>query len=220
MKRACSLLRRDLPLIRDVIACSLYVLTQVVHHMSIDTRESLIKSAEYMLRSRGYAAFSYADLEKVVGIRKASIHHHFPKKEDLGVVIIESYIERSVLDFDRIEHDFPNAFGRLCAFASLFRAAMADGMLPLCGALAAEMAALPEKLQALTRKYFDIQLQWLEKIITMGISSGEFSPDGNSRQIAFQILSLMEGSSFVRWAMDDGFELDPSVIGRIVAARI
>ena len=57
--------------------------------MSIDTRASLIKSAEYMLRSKGYAAFSYADLEKVVGIKKASIHHHFQKKEDLGEVIIE-----------------------------------------------------------------------------------------------------------------------------------
>lgn len=51
--------------------------------MSMDTRESLIKSAEYMLRSKGYAAFSYADLEKAVGIRKASIHHHFPKKKIL-----------------------------------------------------------------------------------------------------------------------------------------
>ncbi len=184
--------------------------------MSMDTRESLIKSAEYMLRSKGYAAFSYADLEKAVGIRKASIHHHFPKKEDLGVVIVESYIERTALDFTRIELDFPNAFGRLCAFASLFRAAMADGMLPLCGALAAEMAVLPEKLQELTRDYFDLQLKWLEKIIDAGVASGELSSEGNTRQKAFQLLSLMEGSSFVRWAINDGTELDPNVIGRIV----
>jgi len=167
--------------------------------MSIDTRASLIKSAEYMLRSKGYAAFSYADLEKVVGIKKASIHHHFPKKEDLGAVIIESYIQQSILDFERIEQDFPNAFGRLCAFASLFRAAMSDGMLPLCGALAAEMAALPDKLQVLTRQYFEIQLT-----------------KGDTHQKAFQILSLLEGSSFVRWAMDDGTELDPAIIGSIV----
>lgn len=49
-------------------------------NMTIDTRQSLINSAELMLRSRGYAAFSYADLEKIVGI-KASIHHYFPKKK-------------------------------------------------------------------------------------------------------------------------------------------
>jgi len=28
--------------------------------------------------------FSYADLAKSVGVSKASIHHHFPAKEDLG----------------------------------------------------------------------------------------------------------------------------------------
>lgn len=184
--------------------------------MSIDTRQSLIKSAEFMLRSRGYAAFSYSDLEKMVGIRKASIHHHFPKKEDLGIEIVESYIERSILDFAKIEQDFPNAFGRLCAFASLFRAAMADGMLPLCGSLAAEMAVLPEKMQELTQKYFRVQLQWLEKIINTGISNGEFSSEGKPSQLAFQLLSLLEGSSFIRWALNDGTELDPSSIGRIV----
>lgn len=187
--------------------------------MSIDTRQSLINSAEYMLRSRGYAAFSYADLEKMVGIRKASIHHHFPKKEDLGIEIVEAYIERSIQDFAKIEQDFPNAFGRLCAFASLFRAAMADGMLPLCGSLAAEMAVLPETMQELTKRYFEIQLQWLEKIIATGIDNGELSSESTPSQKAYQLLSLLEGSSFIRWALKDGLELDPNVIGRIVGVR-
>ena len=184
--------------------------------MSIDTRASLIKSAEYLLRSKGYAAFSYADLEKVVGIKKASIHHHFPKKEDLGAIIVESYIQQTVLDFERIEQDFPNAVGRLYAFATIFRAAVSDGMLPLCGALAAEMAALPDKLQVLTRKYFEIQLKWIKKIIDEGITSHELSSKGDTHQKAFQLLSLLEGSSFVRWAMDDGTELEPSIIASIV----
>ncbi len=184
-------------------------------NMTIDTRQSLINSAELMLRSRGYAAFSYADLEKIVGIKKASIHHYFPKKEDLGILIVETYIEQTIQDFEKIERDFPNAFGRLCAFASLFRSSMSEGMLPLCGALAAEMAVLPESMQELTRKYFEIQLTWIEKIIHLGVENGELA-EGDANQQAFQLLSLMEGSSFVRWAMNKGTELDPKVIGKIV----
>ncbi|MBK0166812.1 TetR/AcrR family transcriptional regulator [Klebsiella sp. S69] len=184
--------------------------------MSTDTRQSLINSAEYMLRSRGYAAFSYADLEKMVGIRKASIHHHFPKKEDLGAIIVETYIERSIIDFRKIECEYPDAFGRLSAFAALFKAAMSEGMLPLCGALAAEMAVLPDKMQKLTRKYLHIQLEWLEKTIEKGIADGELFREGDTRQKAFQILSLMEGSSFIRWAINDGTEIDLDIISRIV----
>ena len=37
---------------------------------------------------------SYADLAEVVGIRKASIHHHFPTKTDLAIALLRSYEER------------------------------------------------------------------------------------------------------------------------------
>jgi AcrR family transcriptional regulator len=37
----------------------------------------------YRRAAGGYSGFSYADIAEVVGIRKASIHHHFPSKVDL-----------------------------------------------------------------------------------------------------------------------------------------
>ena len=49
--------------------------------MSITTKAALMNCAETQMRSKGYSAFSYADLAVEVGIRKASIHHHFPTKE-------------------------------------------------------------------------------------------------------------------------------------------
>ncbi len=60
--------------------------------MANGTRELLLKEAEALMRTRGYAAFSYADLSERIGIRKASIHHHFPTKEDLGNALIDSYL--------------------------------------------------------------------------------------------------------------------------------
>lgn len=187
--------------------------------MAIDTRQSLIQSAEFMLRSKGYAAFSYADLEKVVGIRKASIHHHFPTKEDLGVVIAEAYIERTRQDFERIDADYPKAIDRLGAFARLFKEATAGGTLPLCGALAAEMVVLPERLQLLTKQYFEVQLQWLEKVIAAGITNGELPSGGDVRQKAFQLLSLMEGACFVSWATKNESGIDADTISRILGAK-
>ncbi|HIE19064.1 TPA: TetR/AcrR family transcriptional regulator, partial [Candidatus Bathyarchaeota archaeon] len=35
----------------------------------------------------GYGGFSYSDLSKALGITKASIHHHFPSKEELGLAV-------------------------------------------------------------------------------------------------------------------------------------
>ena len=49
--------------------------------MSLDMRSTLIDVATGQVRRLGYSAFSYADLAAAVGIRKPSIHHHFPAKE-------------------------------------------------------------------------------------------------------------------------------------------
>lgn len=187
--------------------------------MSTDTRQLLIKSAECMLRSKGYSAFSYADLEKMVGIKKASIHYHFPKKEDLGVLIIESHIATTLVNLEEVNQRVPKAIDRLGEFMAFFKSATEDGSLPLCGSLAAEMVILPEKMQILTKKYLNIQLEWLKDTIEKGIADGDFITDSNAIQLAYQLLSLMEGSSFILCALSNSMEIDATIIGRIVGAK-
>lgn len=60
--------------------------------MENTTRTKIMEAAEQLLRTRGYSDFSYADLVEQAGIRKPSIHHHFPTKEDLGVAIVSDYL--------------------------------------------------------------------------------------------------------------------------------
>ena len=52
--------------------------------MTTMTRERLLSEAEHLMREKGYSAFSYADLSKIVGITKASINHHFPTNDIVG----------------------------------------------------------------------------------------------------------------------------------------
>lgn len=180
------------------------------------TRDALVQAAEILMRSKGYAAFSYADLVETVGIKKASIHHHFPTKEDLGTAIVEAYIDKVRADFERIELVNEDLEGRLKAFFLAFSASSEGGLLPLCGALAAEMAALPLGLQRLTHRFFDIQLKWLTKIFDRGVANGEIPAISSNRQKAFQLLSALEGASFVNWALKEGESLDWNFI-RLVA---
>ena len=81
--------------------------------MSTGTREKLIENATDLVRMQGFAGFSYADLANAVGIRKASIHHHFPAKEDLGVAIVEAYTEGFVEALDDLSRRYATARERL-----------------------------------------------------------------------------------------------------------
>lgn len=63
--------------------------------MSITTKAALLSYAEIQMRSKGYSAFSYADLAAKVGIRKSSIHHHFPLSMLEGASLIDWTLGRS-----------------------------------------------------------------------------------------------------------------------------
>ena len=57
------------------------------------TAEKILDVSERLVQLRGYNAFSYADVAKAVGIRKASLHHHFATKADLGRALVVRYRE-------------------------------------------------------------------------------------------------------------------------------
>lgn len=56
------------------------------------TRHTILKAARELIQTRSYLGFSFQDLADRVGIRKASLYHHFPSKEALGVAVLEHAI--------------------------------------------------------------------------------------------------------------------------------
>ncbi|MBC7941403.1 MAG: helix-turn-helix transcriptional regulator, partial [Chitinophagaceae bacterium] len=56
-----------------------------------DTRERILATAQMLAQQRGFNAFSYADIAAAVGVRKASIHHHFASKGDLELALVQRY---------------------------------------------------------------------------------------------------------------------------------
>lgn len=46
----------------------------------VDTKTQILDVAQDLIQRLGVNGMSYQDISEVVGIRKASIHTHFPKK--------------------------------------------------------------------------------------------------------------------------------------------
>jgi TetR/AcrR family transcriptional regulator, transcriptional repressor for nem operon len=176
------------------------------------TKELLLTEAEALMRTRGYAAFSYADLSDRVGIRKASIHHHFATKEDLGGALIDNYLVRFEDALNTIVAQETKAAVRLGLYADFFVKSMSDGMLPLCGALSAEMSVLPESIQERVRRFFRLHLDWVEDVLRDGVAAKELLDDIDIKVTAMLILSTLEGASFVAWAIDDASLIAPTVV--------
>jgi TetR/AcrR family transcriptional regulator, transcriptional repressor for nem operon len=169
--------------------------------MSPDTRSQILQEAEFLIRTRGYSAFSYADLSERVAITKASVHYYFPTKEELMVVLLREYIERFVATLARIKQQHAGPGERLRAYANLFLDGFEKGMLPLCGALSAERSALPESMRPTVQDFFQIHLDWLGGVLEEGVAAGALRADVPLAQAALLLLSTLEGGTFVGWAL-------------------
>jgi TetR/AcrR family transcriptional repressor of nem operon len=169
--------------------------------MSPDTRSLILQEAEFLIRTRGYSAFSYADLSERVAITKASVHYYFPTKEDLIVVLVREYIVRFVATLARIKQQHAGAGDRLRAYADLFLDGFEKGMLPLCGALSAERSALPESMRPQVQDFFQIHLDWLGGVLDEGVAAGALRPGVSLDRVALLLLSTLEGGTFVGWAL-------------------
>lgn len=168
-----------------------------------DTRTRLLDEAEMLLRTQGYAAFSYADLSERVKIRKASIHHHFPRKEDLGVAVIDTYLERFAHDLDALANKSVGSRAKLLAYGDFFASSLRDGMMPLCGALAADALELPSSMQRRVKRFFQLHLEWLQTIISEGVRARELKAEPSVSRAALMLLSTLQGASIVAWALKD-----------------
>src|ERR1700760_1947386 len=84
--------------------------------MQGETAERILDAANSLLISRGYSAFSYADVAEAVKIRKASIHHHFPTKAGLGVAVPRAQRDRIEGGMEALDRETQNPLLRIKAY--------------------------------------------------------------------------------------------------------
>jgi TetR/AcrR family transcriptional repressor of nem operon len=159
-----------------------------------DTRSELLIQAEALVRGRGYAGFSYADLAEVVGIRKASIHHHFRTKEDLGAALVAAYAERYDAALAAILADEPSGVARIEAYGRLYLGGVEQGLGCLCAALAIEGEALPERLRRDIVRFFEHHIAWLERVLREGRADGSVRASLDPAVHARFVVSTLEGA--------------------------
>jgi TetR/AcrR family transcriptional repressor of nem operon len=157
----------------------------------MNKREALLNAAETRARIGGYSNFSFRELAAEVGIKSASVHYHFPTKEDLGAELAKRYTNNFLDALGTPSDLIVQGKKPVEVYLELFRHALEnDRLMCLCGLFGAESDALPEKVKANTKVFFDKNIAWLEEAITLSTDCTKTI----ARNKALFILSLLEGS--------------------------
>lgn len=160
--------------------------------------ERIVDAAEDLVQTLGYNGFSYEDVARIVGIRKPSVHHHFPSKMELGAVVAQRYTHRFREALLRIEGKASQAPERLRAYADLFEATYEKSRrLCICGMLGAEADSLPAEINLQVTRFFTVNLEWLTLVFREGLAQGSLKSARSPAELAETYLCLLEGSLMV-----------------------
>jgi len=162
--------------------------------------------AQNLIQRRGINGFSFQHISDAVGIKKASVHYHFPTKEDL----VEAMLDRFSLDFDERLRDLDasdmSPADRLISYVEMFENTFFDGdAVCLYGMLGAELASLAVTSALQISAFYRRNIEWLEKTLRKGQEDGTLSFAGVPNAVAMMIFSALEGGMLVARA-DQGSE--------------
>ncbi|MEM7146666.1 MAG: TetR/AcrR family transcriptional regulator [Verrucomicrobiota bacterium] len=162
--------------------------------MTADRKAELIQIAIELVMKSGFDSFSYSDLADQLGIRKASIHHHFPKKEDLGLAILEKVKEVCADHFDHISQQNITAAKKLdLAFSQGRDLCESGNMICPIGSLQAEYNVIPTSMQNKLREIEDLEIDFFTKVLDQGRREECFAFQGSPRDQAIFVVSTLKG---------------------------
>lgn len=171
-----------------------------------ETAEKLMDLAEDGMRLRGYHAVSFRDLAAALGIKSASVHYHFKKKEDLGVAVVKRYALRFFAAL-RVEADkVQTPSGRIGAFCRVYRKALTEtNRICLCGMLGAERGGLPEDVASPVADFFRASIAWVAG------SLPEDMPDRDRERRAAHVVSTVQGAMELAGTLQDHKVFDNAI---------
>ncbi|MCO7224551.1 TetR family transcriptional regulator [Pleionea sp. CnH1-48] len=176
-------------------------------------KQEILKVAEARVRSGGYNNFSFRDIADEVGIKSASVHYHFPTKENLAAELARQYTDRFLLALGK-PHELANV-GKdpIAVYGAHFRSALVnDKKMCLCGMLGAESDCLPDDVRYEIKRFFERNISWLEQ----AHSVVNVDDKANARAKAIATVSLLEGAMMVSKSLEDNGIFDLAVDASLV----
>jgi len=167
--------------------------------------DDILRCARTLIIKGGYNSFSYADISAVVGIRKASIHHHFPGKSDLVRTLVLQYREEAEAGIAALERNVPDPWEQLRAYIGYWESCIVEASHPfcVCALLASEIQVLPEEVALEVRGHFRRLSDWLTSVLERGAREGRFALVRTARENAEMFLATVHGAMLSARAYGD-----------------
>lgn len=181
------------------------------------TSEKILDIAQSLIVAGGYNGFSYADISAAIGIRKASIHHHFPTKAELVSVLVDRYRRQAEVGLESLRGQSSSPAEQLQSYLNYWRTCIRDASpsFCVCAMLAGEMQMLPEEVASRVRAHFRNLAGWLTSVLRAGAEQDLFRLNNRPEEEAQMLMASVHGAMLSARAFGD-----PGLFTTIVTPQI
>jgi len=158
-----------------------------------DMKTAIMDAAERRIQLGGFGGFSFREIAADVGIKSASVHYHFPTKDDLAAAVIRRWAEHTS---EVVDEELKKDPDPVRAWTRAFRGtAYSDAHMCPCTVLGAASQHLPEQVAKEVKSFFKM---CQKKLVAAGLSPTD----------AAKLLSTITGALVVANALGDTAEYD------------
>ncbi len=176
------------------------------------TSEQIMNTATVLLQKHGFNAFSYSDISKLIGIKTASIHYHYPSKYDLGKSVMEKYRLMHKAALKKIDAESNSPLKKLQDFADLFSCTMGiDYRMCPCGMLTTDISTLPDSIKIEVQGFYIDSETWLASTLKEGLENEVLKFDMSPGDCAKTLFASFEGAMLSARAFEDKNRLTKSL---------
>jgi TetR/AcrR family transcriptional regulator, transcriptional repressor for nem operon len=171
-------------------------------------RARLLNAAHTLVRRKGYAATSVADLCKAAGVTKGAFFHHFATKDALAVAGAQEWTARAerMIFADAPWRRFDDPLQRVLAHID-FRMAMIDGPIEaftcFVGTLAQEAYATSGEIRAACDASLTAYAELLAEDIAAAIARHSVRDRVDALDLAFHVQAVLQGAFVLAKAKGD-----------------
>ena len=156
--------------------------------------EKILVAATRIAQAHGYGGLNLRTLAEQVGIKAASLYHHFPSKADLAAAVARRYAEDSAAVLNTLATEAGEPELALRRYPETFRRSLEnDNRMCLCSFMAAEFDDLPAGVQHEIQAFADVNVAWLASMLE---AQGKVDA-GQARLRAIAIFAAVSGAQLM-----------------------
>jgi len=168
--------------------------------MISNSREAILAAATRNAQLHGYTGLNFREVAKDVGIKSASIYHHFLNKADLGAAVAKRYWENTKADLEEKLAGSSDPILCLREYPDMFRRSLeSDNRICLASFMGAEYDDLPARVKKEVQTFADVNVAWLSKVL----SAARVVNSGQSERRARAIFAAVAGAQLVARSRSD-----------------